>query len=77
MKALSGFVHLLLIVVILVVVGIGVGVYLLVFKGKISLPGQTAKPTVEVKKEYRNPFAKSSQYVNPFDEFKSPFLNLK
>lgn len=36
--------------------------------------GQT---NVDVKKEYKNPFNRENQYVNPFSEFKSPFTVLQ
>ena len=32
---------------------------------------------VALKTEYQNPFDRDSQYVNPFDEFKSPFQSLQ
>ncbi len=38
---------------------------------------KTQEPTVSLKQEYNNPFNRESQYVNPFDTTKSPFLNLK
>lgn len=31
-------------------------------------------PKVAIKEEYKNPFAKDTQYVNPFDEYKNPFV---
>lgn len=31
-------------------------------------------PKVELKTEYKNPFDKESQYVNPFDTYKNPFV---
>lgn len=31
-------------------------------------------PKVELKTEYKNPFNKESQYVNPFDTYKNPFV---
>lgn len=74
----DGFAHLFLILVGLVLlVGAGVVIFL-VSQGRVSLPGgpQAARPSVSLKTEYKNPFAKESQYVNPFDEFKSPFVNL-
>ena len=32
------------------------------------------KPTVEVKTTYNNPFDKETQYVNPFEKYKNPFV---
>lgn len=42
----------------------------------------TAIPTaqqsnVSLKKEYKNPFDKNAQYVNPFSQYKNPFDSLK
>lgn len=31
-------------------------------------------PKVSIKTEYKNPFDKKSQYVNPFQEYKNPFV---
>lgn len=31
-------------------------------------------PKVEVKTTYKNPFDKSTQYVNPFEKYKNPFV---
>ncbi|HLD26893.1 MAG TPA: hypothetical protein VJB63_02985 [Patescibacteria group bacterium] len=37
------------------------------------------KATVQLQKEYQNPFDKKTQYVNPFSSYKNPFdtLNAK
>jgi len=32
---------------------------------------------VEVKSEYKNPFDRNNQFVNPFSEVKSPFTSLQ
>lgn len=32
------------------------------------------KATVKLKTEYKNPFAKKTQFVNPFDKYKNPFV---
>ena len=32
------------------------------------------KATVRLKTEYKNPFAKKTQFVNPFDKYKNPFV---
>lgn len=43
-----------------------------------KIPGLGQKqPTVELKKEYKNPFNKESQYVNPFETYKNPFTVAK
>lgn len=31
------------------------------------------EPKVSIKSEYKNPFDKETQYVNPFDTYKNPF----
>lgn len=72
-----GFIHLLLILIIVLVIGgIGVGVYLVskpqIFKSKASSAENL--PKVELKSEYKNPFDKNTQYVNPFDQYKNPFV---
>lgn len=63
-----------------IVLSLGATGYILFFTG----PNLSAlknflqkKPTVTVKTEYQNPFAKETHYVNPFDTFKSPFYSLK
>lgn len=68
-----GIIHLLPLVLIAALV---VGV-ILVLTGKFKIPsvpfGQK-QPKVELKTEYKNPFNKESQYVNPFDQYKNPFV---
>ena len=32
------------------------------------------KATVSLKTEYKNPFSKETQFVNPFDKYKNPFV---
>lgn len=74
----KGVIHLLPLLLILVL--IGVALYF-IFKDKLNLPKtpfQTSSaPKITVKTEYKNPFKKENQYVNPFDEYKSPFLNFE
>ncbi|OGE36015.1 hypothetical protein A3E66_01825 [Candidatus Daviesbacteria bacterium RIFCSPHIGHO2_12_FULL_37_16] len=31
-------------------------------------------PKISTKTEYKNPFKKETQYVNPFDTYKNPFV---
>jgi len=38
---------------------------------------QPQQSSVVLKKEYKNPFDKNSQYVNPFAQYKNPFDSLK
>ncbi|TSC65905.1 MAG: Uncharacterized protein CEO21_303 [Microgenomates group bacterium Gr01-1014_80] len=70
-----GIIHLLplLLVVVLIIVGF------LVYSGKIKLPfslpfGKKQATNVELKSEYKNPFNKETQYVNPFETYKNPFV---
>lgn len=81
MTTKKGSAHALLLV--LIVVGFWVVVlYVLVSRniiklpGGIKLPGLNQAPKVSLKEEYKNPFKKESQYVNPFKEYKNPFNNL-
>ena len=73
-----GFVHLALPVVLLLIVG-AVILGLLYF-GIIKNPFQNLSflsqgPKVALKKEYKNPFDKETQYVNPFEkDYKNPFV---
>ncbi len=67
----KGFIHLL---PLLVIAAILVGVYL-VIQGKVKLPSIfEKKPKVELQTKYANPFKKESQFVNPFDTYKNPFV---
>lgn len=47
-----------------------------VFKKDVPFIDNNQEPKVELKTEYSNPLKKESQYVNPFDQYKSPFLTL-
>ena len=69
-----------------IVAALFVGTYVLLATGIVSFPSSVRKyvpgvaekrPEVELVTEYQNPFRQRSQYVNPFDDFKSPFNNLK
>ena len=71
----AGIAHILLIVIILaalVVLG-----YFLFTKFGFQLPSITGiqqGPKVSLKSEYKNPFEKETQYVNPFETYKNPFV---
>lgn len=71
----KGIAHLLLLLFIVAVVG---GTVYLFYKGIIKLPSSVPllqnQPKVELKSEYKNPFNKDTQYVNPFDKYKNPFV---
>ncbi len=62
-------------------VSVSVTLYILFFTGpklKTQLNQLLKKePTVALKTEVKNPFDKETQYVNPFDTYKSPFYTLK
>ena len=73
----KGFIHLLFPLLIIAVVVI----IFLVSKGIIKLPFSlpsipflSNQPKVELKTEYNNPFKKETQYVNPFETYKNPFV---
>lgn len=70
----SGFAHVL--VILIIVLATLALIWFLVAKGKISIPGFTKKPSVELKTTYENPFKKETQYVNPFKQYKNPFNNI-
>ena len=64
-----------LVVILLVAIGFLLGV--------IKVPGLSIQPLLEkkaqvkLKTEYKNPFAKETQYVNPFEDYKNPFVVAK
>lgn len=77
----KGFIHLLPVIVVLV---LAIAAVILLGSGVVKLPSSLTnlltkkqEPTVEVKEDYKNPFDKEAQYVNPFDQYKSPFLTLQ
>ena len=81
MNSQRGVVHLVLPVILLVI--IGAALFVLFSMGiiknplsKLPLVGQK-QPSVSLKSEYKNPFDKSTQYVNPFDSYKNPFVTAK
>ena len=77
----KGIIHLAL--PILVLLAIGAVFFALIYFGVLKNPfsnipflssvGQK-KPTITTKKEYQNPFKKETQYINPFDKYKNPFV---
>lgn len=78
-----GIAHILLILLLLI--GIAVGIYLVtnpqIFKSRANLQSLTNQnkkdPTVSLQTEYKNPFDKNAQYVNPFTSYHNPFDSLK
>lgn len=74
MNTEKGFAHFVVLLLIIVLVA---AAYFLISKGIIktpNLPFLKKEPTVEVKKVYQNPFKKETQYVNPFETYKNPFV---
>ena len=72
----KGIIHLALPLLLLIIAA--VVIFLLNYFGviKLNLPGVSLPqkgPTVELKTEYKNPFKKETQYVNPFETYKNPF----
>ncbi|MBI2595812.1 hypothetical protein HYW46_03730 [Candidatus Daviesbacteria bacterium] len=74
----KGVIHLALPLLLLLVIAGS----LLIYFGFINnpfknLPGLSKKqsPKVTLKTGYRNPFNKDTQYLNPFQAYKNPFLN--
>lgn len=78
MRNQRGIVHLALPLVLLLI--IGAAIYFLISLGIIKNPFQKLGfvgqkgPKVSVKSEYSNPFDKNTQYVNPFETYKNPFV---
>ena len=74
----KGLAHLFLLLVIIVVIAVGAFLF---FTGKFKTPNislvQKTEPKVAIRMQYQNPFKKENQYVNPFDEYKSPFLTFE
>lgn len=66
-----GVIHLL--PLLLILAAVAVVIYFLV-KGNISVPFLQKKASVEIKTTYKNPFDKNTQYVNPFEKYKNPFV---
>lgn len=80
MNKQKGIIHLLIPLLLLLVVGAG-AFFLIrfgVIKNPLSrLPLSQQQPTVSVKSDYKNPFKKETQYINPFETYKNPFAIAK
>ena len=63
--------RLIVIIVVLIAAGLAL-VYFVILKK--PLPSLQGGPKVELKTTYKNPFNKDTQYVNPFQEYKNPFV---
>ena len=77
----KGVIH--LVVPLLLLLFIGAGAFFLISYGVIknplnNLPGLKNLPILQggatpIKTDYKNPFKKETQYVNPFETYKNPF----
>lgn len=77
----KGVLHLVVPLLLLLIVG--AAFFVLISTGIIKNPlksipflskiGQSGPKKVELKKDYKNPFKKDTQYVNPFETYKNPF----
>lgn len=70
------------IVLITLLLAIGASLFTLVYFKIIKNPLQNVPllqkgPKVSIKTEYKNPFKKETQYVNPFETYKNPFTIAK
>ena len=76
----KGFIHPIPLLLMVLVAGLGIG-YFLISKGFVKNPAPSLikipTSSVELAADYKNPLDKSSQYVNPFSEFKNPFDSLQ
>lgn len=71
----KGVIHLLLPLLLLLAAVLFALVYFGVIKNPLNnLQIGQSGPKVELTTEYKNPFKKESQYVNPFEEYKNPFV---
>ena len=63
-------------ILIILVIVVLIPVVFFVFKGKFQIPNQSVfkKSSVDLKTSYKNPLKKETQYVNPFQEYKNPFI---
>lgn len=76
----KGVVHHTGLIIIAVVAIWALVLYFLVSNNiiKLKIPSLKKEPTkVELKTEYKNPFNKETQFVNPFDGTKNPFAVAK
>ena len=75
MKDQKGIIHLFALLIIIFVLALA-GFAVMKF-GFIKIPSLNIvqkKSLVELKTEYKNPFNKNTQYVNPFDQYKNPLV---
>lgn len=71
----KGVIHLALPLILLLAAGFFALIYFGIIQNPFkNLPFLIGGPRVDLKKEYQNPFNKETQYVNPFDKYKNPFV---
>lgn len=58
--------------VLVTAAAVGAAIYILIAQGVIPNLFKT-KPKVKLTTQYKNPFDKGTQYVNPFSRYKNPF----
>ncbi len=76
----KGFAHLITIILILAsILIVATLLYLQTTKKNSTQTTSDANTevSIQIKKDYANPFDEKNQYVNPFDQNKNPFDNLK
>ena len=74
MNSQKGIIHLTLPLILVIAIVAGI---ILVASGTIkipSLPFGKKETKVDLKTEYKNPFKKETQFVNPFQTYKNPFV---
>lgn len=68
----------LVLLALVVVVAVSALVYFKIIKNPIqNIPLLQKEPKVSIKTGYKNPFDKKTQYINPFEEYKNPFVVAK
>lgn len=79
MNTEKGIIHIAVFLLILLIVG--AGFYILISLGIIKNPlgglpffKNDNVPKISTRTEYKNPFKKETQYVNPFETYKNPFV---
>lgn len=71
LKNRKGLLLLLLLAIVVVIVALA---YVGGSKSPLKVDLFQKGPKVSTKTEYTNPFNKDSQYVNPFETYKNPFV---
>ena len=78
MKEQKGVIHLALPLLLLLIAAVAALIYFGVIQNPLkNLKLGQAGPKVDLKTDYKNPFKKETQYVNPFETYKNPFTIAK